>query len=162
MSDLTVYTIGHSNHTREKLLELLRQYGIELLVDVRSSPYSRYNLQFNKKDLAAFITENGIEYSFQGNSLGGRPNDPSCYDGNELNYSKVREKEWFNDGLAHVCWEASNRVIALLCAEEDPHECHRQHLVTQALLDRGVKVIHIRGDGSAQETTRDQEQLRLF
>lgn len=162
MSDLTIYTIGHSNHTRERFSELLKQYGIELLVDVRSSPYSRYNVQFNKEDLAAFLAENGTEYSFQGNSLGGRPNDPSCYDGNELNYSKVREKEWFNDGIAYVCWQASNRVIALLCAEEDPYECHRQHLVTQALLDKGVKVIHIRGDGSSQEATEDQEQLRLF
>ncbi len=162
MNDLTIYTIGHSNHTREKFVELLRQYGIELLVDIRSSPFSRYNIQFNKEDLAAFLIENGMEYSFQGNSLGGRPNDPSCYDGNELNYSKVREKEWFSDGLAYVRWEASKRVIALMCAEEDPYECHRQHLVTQPLLESGVKVIHIRGDGSAQEATKDQEQLRLF
>jgi len=162
MSGPTIFTIGHSNHESEMFLRLLGQSGIELVVDVRSSPYSQYNPQFNRENLAATLNENGIDYSFHGNSLGGRPDDPTCYDENEINYSKVREKEWFDEAIAHVCWEATSRTVALLCSEEDPHRCHRHMLLTQELLDRGKNVTHIRGDGSEEKATKDQEQLRMF
>ncbi len=129
---------------------------------MRSSPYSRFSPQFNKENLAAALAENEVDYDFQGNSLGGRPNDPSCYDENEVVYAKIREKDWFEDGLARVCWEGKNRVLALLCAEEDPNECHRQNLLSQELLDKGVSVFHIRGDGTLEEASKNKEQLRLF
>ena len=162
MNDPTIYTIGHSNHELEKLVGLLQQHGVELVVDVRSSPYSRHNPQFNKENLAPALAESGIDYAFHGNSLGGRPSDPSCYDENEIDYAKVREKDWFSDGLACVCLEAANRVVALLCSEEDPNDCHRQNFLAQELLKKETKVIHIRGDGSLEEGTKNQEQLRLL
>ncbi|MBI4831525.1 MAG: DUF488 domain-containing protein [Candidatus Lindowbacteria bacterium] len=162
MSDPTIYTIGHSNHTAEKFVELLKQHGIELVVDVRSAPYSKYSPQFGKEEMALFLSENGIEYAFHGNSLGGRPNDRSCYEGEAVNYEAIREKEWFRDGLDYVCWEATNRKLALLCAEEDPNECHRHNLVTQELLKKGEQVVHIRGDGSLEEAVKSQEQMRLL
>ena len=162
MSDATIYTIGHSNQTVENLVGLLRQHGVELVADVRSSPSSRYNPQFNREQLAAALRENGIEYAFHGDSLGGRPSDPGCYDGNEINYASVREKDWFREGLACVCREAATRVIVLLCAEENPNKCHRQKLLAPELLKEGATVIHIRGDGSLEEATGKQEQLRLL
>jgi uncharacterized protein (DUF488 family) len=162
MSQPTIYTIGHSNHTAEKFIELLKQHGIELVVDVRTSPYSRYCPQFNKENLSFLLAENDIEYAFHGNSLGGRPNDPSCYDGSEVSYAAVREKDWFRDGLTYVCWEAKNRSVALVCAEEDPNECHRHNLVAQELLKRNATVVHIRADGTLDEALKNQEQLHLF
>lgn len=162
MSEPIIYTIGHSNHEFGELLQSLRRHGIELVVDVRSSPYSQHNPQFNREELALSLKESGMDYAFHGNSLGGRPDDPSCYDEGEINYARVREKPWFDDAIAHVCWEATNRVVALLCAEEDPYRCHRHMLVTQELLDRGAVVIHIRAGGAEEKATKDQEQLRMF
>jgi len=162
MDGSTIYTIGHSNHALEKLVELLRQHSVEMAVDVRSSPHSRYNPQFNRESLVAALAENGIEYAYYGNSLGGRPGDPSCYDENGVNYVRIRETEWFNDGLACVSWKAGKKTVALLCAEEDPHRCHRHHLLTQELLKKGARVLHIRGDGSLEEGTKNQEQLHLL
>ena len=157
-----IYTIGHSNYDPDEFLRLLKQHEIVLVVDVRSSPYSQYSPQFNRENIELLLAENGIDYAFHGNSLGGRPNDPTCYDENEVSYAKVREKAWFDEGIAHVLWEAANRTVALLCAEEDPYRCHRHMLVTQELLDRNASVIHIRGNGVVEEATKDQEQLRMF
>ncbi|GAB4344581.1 MAG: hypothetical protein Kow0099_24100 [Candidatus Abyssubacteria bacterium] len=157
-----IYAIGHSNHTAEKLVKLLKQCKIELVVDIRSSPYSRYSPQFNKESLSLALSENDIEYAFHGNSLGGRPNDPSVYDGSTVNYSAIREKNWFQEGIDYLCSEAANRCVALLCSEEDPNGCHRHNLVAQELLRRDVAVIHIRGDGTLEDAILNQEQLRLF
>jgi len=162
MNGPTVFTIGHSNHEPDEFLRLLMEHEIELVVDVRSSPHSQYNPQYNKENLEALLAENGIDYAFHGNSLGGRPDDPTCYDEKEINYAKVREKEWFDKGISYVLWEATNRVVTLLCAEEDPYRCHRHMLVTQELLDRDAGVIHIRGNGAEEEAAKDQEQLRMF
>ena len=47
-SELTLFTIGHSNLPIERIIELLKTQDIEILMDVRSSPYSKYNPQFNQ------------------------------------------------------------------------------------------------------------------
>ena len=75
-----VFTIGHSNHSLEVFLALLRMNGVEEVVDVRSSPHSRYKPHFNRKILAKALDEFGIAYIFLGGELGGRPVDRSCYD----------------------------------------------------------------------------------
>ena len=73
---LTIYTIGHSDHTRPAFVDLLRKFDVALLVDVRSQPYSRWTPQFNREDLAHDLEEAGIAYRSMGDSLGGRPADP--------------------------------------------------------------------------------------
>ena len=60
----TVYTIGHSNGTAERLLGLLIQHGVGSVADVRSQPYSRFNPQFNREDLACVLKASGLEYLF--------------------------------------------------------------------------------------------------
>lgn len=75
-----LWTIGHSNHPLEVFLDLLNRHGIELVADVRSSPYSRYASQFNREPLQAAIRDQGIKYRYYGDRLGGRVDDPSCYD----------------------------------------------------------------------------------
>ena len=162
MNNPTIYTIGHSTHKLKRLTELLRRHGVEAVMDVRSSPYSRYNPQFNKENLAASLVENGIEYAFHGSSLGGRPADPTCYEEDGINYAKILGKDWFKDGLARVCREAASRVVVLLCAEENTNSCHRQHLLAQELMKKGASVVHIRGDGSLEDAMKNQEQLRLL
>ena len=46
-----IYTIGHSTHPIDEFIELLKIYGIKMVVDIRTIPRSRYNPQFNEDDL---------------------------------------------------------------------------------------------------------------
>ena len=69
----TIYTIGHSNHESEAFLALLQEHDITLLVDVRSSPYSRYVPQANRETLAHALEAAGIGYRWVGDRLGGKP-----------------------------------------------------------------------------------------
>ena len=93
MSSLTIYTVGHSSHPIEAFVDLLRQHGIERLVDVRSQPYSRWNPQFNRETLATALAEAQIDYIDLGHSLGGRPEQRDLYDpGRERpNYGRQSE-----------------------------------------------------------------------
>ena len=68
-----IYSIGHSNHSLEVFLGLLRRHAIGAVADVRSQPYSRYSPQFSRKAIAAALEREGIRYVFLGQELGGRP-----------------------------------------------------------------------------------------
>src|SRR5258708_7400802 len=76
----TIYTIGHSNHPAQLLLDLLRDHRIEVLVDVRSRPYARYTPHFDQQPLRAAVLEMGCKYLYLGKELGGRPEDRQFYD----------------------------------------------------------------------------------
>ena len=84
-----VLTIGHSRHPLEAFVALLRRYEVAKVIDVRSTPYSRFNPQFNRESLARNLTACGIEYSFLGVELGGRSDDPSCYENGRIRYDRV-------------------------------------------------------------------------
>ena len=74
-----VYTVGHSTHTIEHFIDILKQNGVNVVADVRSSPYSRFNPQFNREALADSLREHGIKYVFLGEEFGARSSDRSCY-----------------------------------------------------------------------------------
>ena len=154
-SRLTLYTIGHSNHTAEKFLELLHEHGIEVLVDVRSQPFSRYNPQFNDNNLASALKAAGIRYLFMGDQLGGRPEGVEFLDdeGHAL-YHRMAESPQFLAGLERLEHGVGEHRVAIMCSEENPAICHRHLLVTRVISGRGIDVLHIRGDGRLE--TEDQ------
>lgn len=146
----TIYTIGHSNSTVERLLELLAAHEITTVVDVRSSPYSKYADQFNLAALEATVTQAGLRYVYLGDALGGMPNVPGFYDAEgHVRYDLLAASERFREGLERLLALARERRVALLCSEEDPSECHRHLLLGRVLGEQGVTVLHLRGDGSA-------------
>jgi uncharacterized protein (DUF488 family) len=177
-----VLTIGHSNSPIADFVKLLKLHGVQTIVDVRSAPYSRFAPQFNRETLSAGLAQAAIDYRWAGESLGGRPNDPTCYrtgvlpegkaDYLELvNYAEVAQRDWFLRGIQRLTQLAQASVTAVLCSEEDPSRCHRHHLIARVLLRQDVEVQHIRGAGNlenAQETERtlvhrdNAEQLGLF
>lgn len=96
MEKKPLYTVGHGNRKINDFLKLLKEFKIEYLVDVRSLPYSKFNPQFNQNDLKFFLEENGIRYVFMGDSIGGRPEDKSCYDKEgKVDYEAVKAKDFF-------------------------------------------------------------------
>jgi uncharacterized protein (DUF488 family) len=146
-----VYTVGHSSHSAQKLAGLLKAYGIEVLVDTRSRPYSRYAPHFNRSAIETFLSDDGIGYLFLGRELGGRPEGEEFYDGNgRVDYALVGCSRPFLDGISRLECEIQSRTVALLCSEENPARCHRRLLVGRALEERGITLRHIRGDGSVE------------
>jgi len=158
-----IYTIGHSNHTVENLLALLREHAIEVVVDVRSQPYSRHVPHFNREPLARFLREQGLTYEHRGDRLGGRPTDESFLlaDGS-VDYDRVRASADFQQALDELLALAQERRVALMCAEGDHRRCHRGQLITPALLARDVTVLHIQPDGSLIDAASEPHQLLLF
>ena len=170
MTGAVVWTIGHSNHTSERLVELLRQHRIDVVADVRTSPYSAYSTQFNKDELQLALAEHGIRYVFLGVELGGRPSDPAMYDDDgRVRYDLVSASSTYLDGIERLVRGVEQYRVALLCGEEDPISCHRRRLIGRTLIERGMLLEHIRGDGSisteadlqAREATEFPERFQL-
>lgn len=152
----TIYSVGHSNHTAEEFVALLREHGIEMVVDVRSSPYSRYVPQANREALAGTLEAAGIGYRWEGDSLGGKPG------GEVADYDALRASISFQEGVAGLVVLASKCRTAIMCAEGDHRRCHRHKLITPALLDRNMRVLHIQPDGSVVDEAEEPGQLSLF
>lgn len=145
MMSKPVYTIGHGTRKADEFLALLQQYNIRYLLDVRSRPYSRFNPQYNKQQLQTFLQENGITYVFMGDTLGGRPDDPDCYDAQgKISYEVLRDKPYFKEGIERVKTAlAKDLDIALMCSERKPAECHRSRLIGQVLSKEHIELRHI-------------------
>jgi uncharacterized protein (DUF488 family) len=154
-----LYTIGHSNHTTEDFIGLLKQHGITCVADVRSAPYSRYCPQFNKGALAAALQTVGITYIFLGKELGARPNDSFCYEDGYVNFQRLAERDEFKRGMEHLLADISRYQIALMCAEKDPLQCHRMILISRHLKKHKVQIKHILADGNIEEHTEAEHRL---
>ena len=165
MTETRVFTVGHSTHALEDFVSLLKQHGVDAIADVRSVPYSRWQPQFNRGDLAEALKNRGIAYVFLGKELGARSDDPQCYENGRVQYRSLVETPLFQSGIKRVRDGSRHRRIALMCAEKDPLDCHRTILVARELVASGLNVTHILEDGSLEphdETLkRLSEQLRL-
>ncbi len=170
--ELTIFTIGHSNHLLEKLLELLKQHQIEVVVDVRSSPYSQYASHFNKEAFQRSLRAQAIDYLFLGDIIGGRPEGQEFYDekGYVL-YDRLAQSPKFQQRITRLLEVIQSYRAVLFCSEEDPTNCHRRLLIGRVLCERGVRVLHIRGDERIQseaEIAKEEEfrktmgQMSLF
>jgi uncharacterized protein (DUF488 family) len=163
-----IFTIGHSNKTTENIISLLKKNNINVLVDVRSVPYSRYVPQANREAMQLASNDAGIKYIFTGDQLGGRPADVEIKDelGN-CDYSKLASTDKFREGLKRLFKGAEENTLCILCSEEDPAKCHRGLLISRELAKLGIEVRHIRHDGSIEpqehfESRIPPVQLSLF
>jgi len=149
---MQIYTVGHSNHSPEEFLNLLAEAKIEVLVDVRSNPNSRWALFANRDSLTGILKAVQIQYIYLGNVLGGRQSDPDSYDHqtSKADYQTIRQKEYFQHGIKRLLEGLRRFRVCIMCAEEDPSSCHRNLLVAESLRREGVQIFHIRGDGRIQ------------
>lgn len=148
---VTIYTVGHSTHAIEKFVELLRMNGVTAVADVRSSPFSRHNPQFNRETLGNALKEAGISYVFVGKELGARSEDPACYDHGRVQFGRLAQTSAFRSGIERVLNGARDYQIALMCAEKEPLDCHRTVLVARALEHEGASIKHILADGRLED-----------
>jgi uncharacterized protein (DUF488 family) len=163
-----IFTIGHSNKNTEQIISWLKKNNIEILVDVRSVPYSRYVPQANREAIQLASNDAGIKYVFMGDNLGGRPAGIETKDkSGNCDYSKLASTDKFREGLKHLFKSAEENTLCVLCSEEDPAKCHRGLLISRELAKLGIEVWHIRHDGSIEsqehfESRIPPVQLSLF
>ena len=137
---ITIYTLGHSTRKLEELIELLKNFKIEVLVDIRHFPHSRHNPQFNKEILEKELPRQGIEYIWF-EKLGGFRN------GGYGEYIKTKD---FKEGLGELIKTAENKQTAIMCAEILWFKCHRR-FVSDELANLGFKVFHIYNKNKVEE-----------
>lgn len=154
-----LFTIGHSNHRIFDFLRLLRGQGINALVDVRSHPISRFHPQFNKQILTADLRKAKITYFFLGRELGARRVENTCYVAGRADYGRIAGLPIFQEGLQRVREGMKRYRIALMCAEQDPIDCHRAILVCRHLRKEGISIQHIRAGGTLEHQSRLEERL---
>lgn len=148
-----VYTVGHSTRTIEELIALLREPDVQTLIDVRRYPGSRRHPQFSRDALAASLDAAGIRYVHEpdlGGRRAARPGSPHTAWRVEAfrGYADYMETAEFQAALERLIQQAAGETVAILCAEAVPWRCHRR-LISDALVARGVDVLHILSPGRA-------------
>lgn len=145
MRDTTIYSIGHGNKDIEDFIAELKSFDIEYLLDIRSKPFSKWNPQFNQSALELELKKHEIIYVFVGDTLGGLPEDRSCYDYNgKVVYDLIKEKDFFKEGLNRLTTANDKKIrLAIMCSESKPEECHRSKLIGQELLKKEISLKHI-------------------
>jgi uncharacterized protein (DUF488 family) len=155
-----IYTIGHSKHPIDRFISLLRPQGITAVADVRSTPFSRFNPQFNREKLKQSLAAEGIQYVFLGEELGARSKDRSCYENGRVSYERLARTELFQEGLRRLKAGMADHTIAILCAEKEPLDCHRTILVSKHLAAAGIPVRHILDSGAVEPHEDTLARLR--
>jgi len=160
---LKIYTIGHSNHSLETFLNLLKDLRIGVVVDIRSKPNSQIVPHFNRKLLENSLKMSGFKYLYFGKELGGKPNGKEYYDDNGyVLYSLIAKSPPFVEAIQRLLKGIREYRVVLLCGEENPSHCHRRLLVGRYLLEQGVNVEHIRGNGrvESEDELTNEEKIR--
>lgn len=155
-----LYTIGHSAHSQEHFISLLKMHDISAVCDVRSQPYSRRSPHFNREALKVALENHHIAYVFLGDALGARSTDSSCYENGRVSYNRLANTPLFQKGMERLREEIRRFRVALLCAEKDPLACHRTILVCRHVKAPDLSIRHILDDGSLE--THDAAERRLL
>lgn len=142
-----IYTVGHSTRTVEELIDILKAFSIELLVDIRTIPRSRKNPQFNKEEFKNSLETAGLNY-LHIKELGGlrHPKKDSINTGwrnlSFRGYADYMQTDEFHQALSKLISLTSRQNSVIMCAEAVPWRCHRS-LVADALIVRGFEVLDI-------------------
>jgi uncharacterized protein (DUF488 family) len=155
MANYTVYSIGHGLLTWDELAQLLTPRRIEMLVDVRSFPYSEAAPWFNRDRLEHLARRGGLEYLWLGSQLG-----PLTSDG-RLDYIDKEQEPRYREGIGELLGLAHERRVCIVSAQADPQDSHRQHLIAQTLLRHDVGVVHLLHDGSSAPAQADLFHARI-
>ena len=153
-----VYTIGYTLYPNiNTMMSVLKSREIDVIIDVRSSPWSKTFPQYNKPNLMKACEANGLYYRHYSREFGARQRSREFSVDGQVNFERFSDSEQFQEGVRKVIASAqAGYTLCLFCAEKDPIICHRSILVGRALHERGIEVIHITSAG--RETQEELEQ----
>ena len=156
-----IYTVGHSNYDFDVFLKFISKWKIEVIVDVRSAPYSKFCPQFNREVIQKALSNAGIKYLFLGKDLGARPDEPSCYEYGRVKFDLLRKTATFEKAIARLkAGDSKGVVVSLMCSEKNPIDCHRAILVARVLKNEGIEVKHIVSEIELIDQAQIEEQLQ--
>jgi uncharacterized protein (DUF488 family) len=139
----TIYTVGHSNQTFEEFLSMIQSQGINVIVDVRSVPASKYTPQFNQAPLKAALLRSGINYLHFGDQFGARRTDAFDKD-KKVDFELAVQTPAFLEGVERITNGINKGYkISLMCSEANPMECHRFAMISRYFHEHGFEVQHI-------------------
>ncbi|NLV82377.1 MAG: DUF488 domain-containing protein [Synergistaceae bacterium] len=150
-----IFTIGHSTRPLDLFISILKSYNINLVVDVRTIPRSRFNPQFNKDTLPAVINGREIEYVHMAGLGGLRKSNPNSvnkgwHNASFRNYADYMQTDEFKSSIETLIDMSTKNNLVIMCAETLPWRCHRS-LIADALLIRGFVVQDIFKEGVLKE-----------
>ena len=144
-----VYTIGHGNKPFGELVEILRRYEIETLVDIRSYPQSKRNPHFNRQSLEVELPRVGIAYEwfkalggYRKNGFGAQSPHVALKSQGFRNYADHMLTKAFKESIDELLSLIHGKNTCLMCAETLPFRCHRW-ILSDYLAANGIKVIHL-------------------
>ncbi len=158
-----ILTVGHGRTEVETFICTLIKARVNLIVDVRSIPYSNYNPDYRKDNLEKSLKESNIGYLWL-ECLGGAPKDADMYgkDG-VVNYPKIASTNNFKNGIKKLEELVKTNTVAIMCAEENPLECHRFLLISRTLAKNGLKVVHIgKGNTLISQQSLESELVKIY
>lgn len=155
MDEKVIWTIGHSTHSTDEFINILRSFNIELLADIRGLPGSRRFPHFNKENLTIWLPENRIQYVHYKELGGRRKPHPDSHNTAWRHpafrgYADYMETGEFINAVKDLEITASQNRTAVMCAESLWWKCHRS-LVSDYLKISGWKVLHIMGADKSEE-----------
>ena len=121
-----IYTIGHSTKKWEIFLKEIESVNYDILADVRSTPYSCWNPQYNKN---RFIEEIWDKYLFMWDSLWSLDDNIS--------------EEVFIDWIKKLSKIAKEKTVVYFCSEWKHENCHRNFKLWPYIIKEWFEVIHL-------------------
>ena len=157
-----IYTIGYSGFILDTFLKTLKDNGINVVIDVRSTPYSEWFQDFNKTNIEIFLKKNNIYYRNYAEEFGARQENKAFFnDEGYLDFGKFAKSEQFRKGFEKICNSIEQGYnIVLMCAEKNPIQCHRSMLIAKEFHDAGYEVVHILPEGKF--LTQNQLEIELL
>lgn len=149
MTQKKCYTIGYSGLKINEFIDRLKTRNINCVIDVRSSPYSKFVPEYNRENLKKFFKENKIYYLNFDKEFGARRIEEEVYSNEGIvDFNKTINLDIFKKGLDRIQKGLEKYNIVLMCSEKQPKECHRFSMLSKGLKKIGVETIHILEDNS--------------
>lgn len=157
----SIYTIGYTGFLVDEFIDVIKHYGINCVIDVRSSPFSAYYTDYNKDVFETVLKQNNILYRNYAREFGARQTNPDYYSGDIVDFDKFVESEQFLSGVLKVSKGIElGYSFGLMCAEKDPINCHRAIMLGKGFSKNGYDVKHIISKDCI-ETQKDLEERLL-
>lgn len=157
-----LYTIGYATKPFAEFIAQLKEYKIDAIADIRSTPFSKVFFDYHQSALEKTLPANGIDYVFLGNELGPRSKDPDHYDGSgQVQFDRLKRSSLFETGIERLQSGLDKGLkIALMCAEKDPANCHRSLLVSHYFCEHfKTDIQHINHDGGLESQSQLEQRL---
>lgn len=142
---MEIFAMGHSNYPYDKLIDMIKKYNVNCVVDIRETPYSKYNIQYNREVFNESLKKSGFIYIYMGNEFGAKRTNKDVYtEEGYADFEKVIKEDIFLKGIERLkngC--QMGYKIVLLGAMQEPIRCHRSILLGKTLNKEGFDVKYI-------------------